>query len=98
MKISQLAAKPQLIKFVLDDEETVAEYGEPLDFYSWDRQPMDTFLKLADVAGKPGSQMIGILKDLILDENGQPVMVEGMALPGPVLFKVVNKLVESLGK
>lgn len=98
MKISQLAAKPQLIKFVLDDEETIAQYNEPLEFYSWDRQPMDVFLKLADVAGKQASNMITILKDLVLDEHGEPVMKDGLVLPGPVLFKVVNKLVETLGK
>jgi hypothetical protein len=32
MKLSQIAAKPKLIVFSLDDEATVKEYGEPVKF------------------------------------------------------------------
>jgi hypothetical protein len=98
MKLSQLAKKPQLIKMTLDDEETVKEYGEPLEFFTWDRQPIDVFLKLADSAGKNASSMISVVKDMILDDNAKPFIKDDQSLPGPVLFKVVNKLVEALGK
>ena len=45
MKLSQLAAKPQLIKLSIDDEATVKEHGEAIEFWTWDRQPLDTFMK-----------------------------------------------------
>ena len=41
MKLSQLAAKPTLIKLELDDEDVVKEYGEPLEFWIHDRQPIE---------------------------------------------------------
>ena len=47
MKLSQLTAKPQLIEISLDDEATIKEFGEPVTFSTWDRQNMDTFMKLA---------------------------------------------------
>ena len=47
MKLSALTAKPVLVQIVLDDEATIAEYGESVDFWTWDRQPMDVFMKLA---------------------------------------------------
>jgi hypothetical protein len=49
MKLAELAKKPQLIKVTITDEDIVTEFGEALEFWTWDRQPMDTFLKLASV-------------------------------------------------
>jgi len=98
MQLKQLAAKPQLIKLTLDDEETISAYGEPLDFYTWDRQPMDVFLKVASSAGKDFSVIIEVVRNLVLDEEGLVVIKDDMTLPSDVLMKVVNKIIESLGK
>ena len=47
MKISQIASKPQLIKLVIEDPEIIKEYGnEPIEFWTYDRQPLETFMKL----------------------------------------------------
>lgn len=97
MKLTDLAAKPQLIKVILDDEETVAEFKEALEFWTWDRQPIEIYLKLAESANK-GNGTIGLIKELLLDEEGTAILKDGQTLPGPVLFKAVNKLVEALGK
>ena len=48
MKLSEITKKPQLIEVLIDDEETVKEFGEALTFHTWDRQPMDVFIKLAN--------------------------------------------------
>lgn len=98
MKITQIAAKPVLTEFMLDDDDTMREYGEPISFWSWDRQPMDTFMKLANATEKNTTELITIAKDLILDEFGKPCLVDGNTLPTKVLMRVIGKIVEVLGK
>lgn len=98
MKLSQLAAKPQLIKIELDDEDTIKEYGESLEFYTWDRQPLETFMKLAGSKEGDSSQMISIVKTLILDEDGKEIIKDELMLPASILIKVVSKIVDALGK
>ncbi len=98
MKLNQLAAKPQLVKITLDDEATVKEYGEPIDFWTWDRQPLDVFMKLANSTSNDPAQMIGIVRTMILDEDGKEIIKDDQMLPTPVLIKVIAKIVDSLGK
>ena len=99
MKLSQLAAKPQLIKLEINDEDTVKEFGEPIEFWTWDRQPLDTFMKLANQTdGQNASGMIDVVRTLILDENGKEVIKGEVMLPSTVLIKVISKIVETLGK
>jgi hypothetical protein len=97
MKLSQLAAKPQLIRVVLDDEETVEEYGE-LEFWIYDRQDMDTFVKLATLEHTQFDKIAGIVNSMILDEDGTAVVKDGLTLPLPVMMKAIQKVVEVLGK
>jgi hypothetical protein len=98
MKLSQLAAKPQLTKILLDDEDTVKQYNEPIEFYSWDRQPLDVFMKLASASQLDNGAMIGIVKTLILDENGKEIINDQNMLPSNILLRAISKLVETLGK
>jgi hypothetical protein len=98
MKISELAAKPQLIKMTLDDAETVAEYGEAVEFWTWDRQPMDVFMRLAAVDVGNSATVIEAVKSLILDEKGRPVLTGEMTLPTRVMMQIITRIVESLGK
>lgn len=98
MKLSKLAAKPQLIKLELNDEEIVKEFGEPLEFWTWDRQPLDTFMKLANAQGAKMSDIIDVTKNLILDEDGKPVIKGEEMLPTNVLVAAIAKITELLGK
>ena len=98
MKLSQLAAKPQLIKLSIDDADTVKEHGEAIDFWTWDRQPLDTFMKLANSDQANAGAMIDIVRTLILDENGKEVITKDVMLPSTVLIKAISKIVETLGK
>lgn len=98
MKLSQLAAKPQLMKVILDDELVIETYKEPLEFYTWDRQPIDLFMKLAASQNANAAEMIDIVRTLILDEEGNQVIKDGVSLPGPILVRAISKIVESLGK
>lgn len=98
MKLSELAAKPQLIKVEITDESVMQEFGEPLEFHTWDRQPLDTFMKLASATQTDPGTMIDIVRKLILDENGKEIIGKEQMLPSHVLVKVIAKIVEMLGK
>ena len=98
MNLKDLAKTPTLTKITLDDEDVVKEYGEPLEFYSWDRQPMDQFLRIASIDRNDISALAGVMKDLVLDEAGNKILLDGVALPPKVLVAVFSKLVSTLGK
>ena len=98
MKLSQLAAKPQLIKITLYDETIVTQYGEPIEFYTWDRQPLQVFMRLATQSQSDGSSIIDIIKTLILNDDGTEVIVGDNMLPTDVLMAAITKLTTRLGK
>lgn len=98
MKINQIASKPQLIKLVLNDEDTIKELGEELEFWSWDRQPLDKFMKLASIKQDNPQEIIEVVRTLILDEDGKEVIVGENMLPTQILIRIITKVTETLGK
>lgn len=98
MKLSQLTAEPKLIEIIIDDKDVVEEYGEALTFYTYDRQPMDVFLRLANIDQKNAGDLINIVKTLILDEKGNQIVSDKSVLPTGVLMKAIAKVSELLGK
>jgi hypothetical protein len=98
MKLSQLSAKPQLIEITIDDEETVKEFGEAITFHTWDRQPMETFMKLANMTNGDTGGIIDVVKTLILDEKGKEILTKDAMLPTHVLMKAITKVTDLLGK
>jgi hypothetical protein len=98
MKLTQLSAKPQLIKISIDDEDTVKEFGEALDFWIYDRQPLDQFVKLAQMKSENFGDLIEVVNAMVLDEEGGRVLEGENMLPTNVMTKVIGKVVETLGK
>ena len=98
MKLSALTSKPQLVEVQLDDEDIIKEFGEAITFHTWDRQPMDVFMKLAGASNKDTSDVIGIVRTLILDEKGKEILKDDAMLPTNVLMKAIGKVTEILGK
>lgn len=98
LKLTQLASKPQLIKVLIDKAEIVAAYGDELEFWIWDRQPIDQFIKMATTGADNYGEMIKMVNELILDEEGNKVLKEGQALPNDVMITVIGAVVERLGK
>lgn len=97
MKITQLSAKPTLVEFTIDDAQIVQKYGEAITFWSWDRQPLDIFMKLAAATESNVTSVITIVKDLLLDESGQPILRDGNMLPTDVLMAAITKITTTLG-
>lgn len=99
MKLSKIAAKPKLIEISIDDEEVIKEYEEALTFYTWDRQPMDVFTRLANLSENNDiGGLLEIVRTLVLDEDGSHILTEEATLPTNILMKVINKITEQLGK
>jgi hypothetical protein len=98
MKLSALAQKPQLIKVSIDDEDIVTEFGEAIDFWTWDRHPMDTCMKLAALDQSNPRAIIDAVRKLVLDEEGKEILDDQAALPTKVMTRVLTKVVEGLGK
>lgn len=98
MKLKELAARPQLVKISLDDEDTIKEYGEAVEFWIWDRQPLEKFINMANMKAEDFGSLVRVVNEMVLDESGAPVLTEDETLPTPVLTRVINKVVETLGK
>ena len=98
MQLSQLSTKPVLVKVTLDDEATIEEFKEPLEFYTYDRQPMDVFMKLTQLDHTKQGDIIDIVKMLILDSDGKVILTKDNMLPTRVLMRAIAKVSELLGK
>jgi|TARA_R110001606_G_scaffold36442_2_gene104328 hypothetical protein len=99
-QLKELATKPQLVKVTLDDADTIKEYPEGLEFFVWDKQPLEDFIQIATSTQNAENypDMVKLCATMVLDDAGQPVMQDGLVLPGGIMLKCVNKVVEQLGK
>lgn len=98
MKLAELSQKPKLIKLSIDKEELVEKYGDALEFHIYDRQPLDIFTKLSQASEDNTAVMTDLIKELILDENGNLIIQEGNILPLDVMMEAVRLVSEELGK
>ncbi len=98
MKLSELAKKPTLQKITITEPALVEKYGDELEFFLYDRQPLDIFTKLADVKEDNIGEYMNILKDIIRNENGEPVMTEELTLPIDVMTEAMKLIGDHLGK
>lgn len=98
MKLSALAKEPKLVKIEIDDSIIVETYGEIIEFWIYDRVDMETFMALASLEGEKNiSEVINLMKNLILDDQGKPVMSDKKFLPNDIMIKAVEKTVQALG-
>jgi len=98
MNLQDLAVKPKLIPLKITNETIVEKYGDELVFYVYDRQPLDLFAKLSTIKEDNALLFTDMLTDLILNEQGEPVMAEGKILPIDVLTEAVKLIGDTLGK
>ena len=98
MKLKELSQKPKLIKLTIKEEKLVEKYGDELDFYVYDRQPINVFTSLASAGEENIGEMVGLMQEMILDEDGKPVSEEGEVLPMDVVSEAVRLVSETLGK
>jgi len=96
MQLKELAQKPKLELVTVTDETVVQAYGEPLEFYMWDRQDLPTYLKIAQLKDNE-TQLFEIVRDVVLDEQGNRVLGDGEQLPVDILVPVLTAAMSKLG-
>jgi len=97
MKLSELSQKPKLIQILINNKDIVKKYGEELEFHIYDRQPLDVFTKLAN-AKEDTAGVTELIQEMILDEEGNPVVKDGNVLPLDVIMEAVTLITKELGK
>jgi hypothetical protein len=98
MNLTQLASKPQLVKLTITQAEIVEKYGDELEFWIYDRQPIEEFIKLATAQQDNQAEMIRMVNNLVMDETGNKIITDGNSLPNDVMLAVITQVVERLGK
>jgi len=98
MELGQLAQQPQLVKLTIDNKDIVEKYGDELEFYMYDRQPLDVFAKLANFDQNDPGSIIHILQTVILNKEGEQVMKDGLQLPMDVVTECIKVAGDTLGK
>jgi hypothetical protein len=99
MKIQHLVSTPKLIEIVLDNEDIIKNHGEPITFYAYDIVSMTTYFDFFTARSQSEYEMLTTLvRKLILDDAGKPVMTESQELPIDVMAAAVTKIGELLGK
>lgn len=96
MKLKELASRPKLERVVVDTPKIVEAYGEPLEFWMWDRQDVSTFLKLLQMK-EDQTAVFNLIKEIVLDETGAPVLGDGEALPMAIMIPVLEAAVKHMG-
>lgn len=99
MLISQVAKKPELIKMDLDDDKIRETYGDIITFYMYDNVDLNTYFNFFKVQqAEDGAELNKLIRKIILDENGKPVVKEDEMLPVDICFAALVKINETLGK
>lgn len=99
MDISKLSKKPQLTKLEISDEDIVKEYGEPISFWILDEMDVSTYFNFYKFQQSQDSELLnGLLRKIILKENGKPAIADNEILPVTLTLAVLVKINEFLGK
>lgn len=97
MKLSALAKKPQLQKITIEDEAIVEKYGEAPEFHIYDRYEMDVYMRLMNTEENDFSKMSQVCKELVMNQDGTPMLETDDILPGDISIKVVETVIQHLG-
>lgn len=99
MKIENLVATPQLIEIVIDDKDIIETYGETITFWTYDIVSMTTYFDFFNARSKNEYDALGkLIRKMILNDKGQPVMNEQQDLPIDIMAVAVTRIGEILGK
>lgn len=97
--ISEFATKPQLIEVQLDMEEIVKTYGDSISFWMMDHVDIGTYFDFfKNQSENNGSEMNVIMRKIILNAEGKPIMADDEILPVDIGIAALTKINEILGK
>jgi hypothetical protein len=96
MDLSQLAETPQLLHMKLDSPQIVEKYGEPIEFWMYDRQSIPTYIKLSGLENDTG-ELIDMVRELVMTKEGKPMLKADQTLPLDIMMAMIEKVVTELG-
>lgn len=97
IKLSTLKAKPTLVEKLCQSPAVLEAFGAPIQFWTWDRIPMETYMQLVDADPDDIKIRFEIAKSLILDEDGS-TMLQGTEVFTPaVMTEVVSEVFSDMG-
>jgi hypothetical protein len=97
MKLKELAKKPVLTKVTLSDKDIVEKYGDEIEFHIYDRYEFDTYLRLFQTEENDIARMTTLVKELLMDDKGNPIITDGEILPSDIMMKAIEEVVKTLG-
>jgi len=99
MNIKDFARKPQLTEVIIDDEEIVNTYGEPISFYMMDFVKITTYFDFfRSQSENDGDRLNDILRKIILNAEGEPALKEDEILPIDICIAALTRINQTLGK
>lgn len=99
MNISEFKVKPKIIEVEIDDKEIVETYGDVIKFHMYDHMDLTTYFKFFRAQSEGNTdELLRIVKTIVLDEKGKPVMNNDYELPVDIFTNAVVKITEHLGK
>jgi hypothetical protein len=96
--LKSLSSKPKLVQLIIDDEDTIRDYGEAVEFWTYDRQPLHTYLEISQTFGKDPVKTEALLSGLLFEEDGTKSFNEGEMPDANLMAKALTKVMEKLGK
>lgn len=96
--IADFTRKPELVEIILDDEAVIKEFDEPVVFYMKDYIDVNTYFDFYRSQTDNSNELNIILRKLILNKDGEPVIKEGETLPITLAVNALAKINETLGK
>ena len=99
MDISKLAKKPQLIELVLDSEDIIDQFGEPISFYMKDHMGVGTYFDFYRLQQQEDDALLNdLIRKLVLKQDGTPALAEDEVLPVKLILAILMKINDFLGK
>lgn len=92
MKIADYVAKPTVKKITIDDPEFVEQFGDTLDFHVMLPLPIGDYATLSKLTTAE------FVEKMLVDENGNRMLVEGKSLAPALLTPVSIRIWAELGK
>ena len=97
VKLSSLKAKPTLVEKLLEDKEIIEAFGGPIQFWSWDRVPLETYMQLVSASEADIKIRFEIAKKLILEEDGKQMLTGDEVFTPAVMTAVVAEVFNGMG-
>lgn len=99
MNISEFAKKPELIKIEINDPTIVDKYGDAITFYIYDNIDISTYFEFyKSQSDNDGEKVNAMLRRLILNEKGKPVIGDEQILPIDLALNALHEINDHLGK